>query len=306
VYIEPIRLSQDVTESLLSLIGCPTATGPNRAFLFYTTMAKLRSVSTNFWSDTYISELDPIEKLLFLYLITNDANNMIGIYEIALKRIAFDTGIDKEMVEKILNRFIDAGKIQYIENHVILNNFTKNNKYNANMWVGACELLKRLPESLIAQIDVISIFLNMGSTPAGKEELFEEMKALLKGSKGFERVSNGLQRVRKSNLIQSNLIKGEENQKIQKPLPLSSLPIEQRTTRINQLLSESKLSESQKELYLLKIESNGYQKKQGGSMTDITEANLKADAEFNLKQGWLNATNQNNGVSSAPGGYWNE
>jgi hypothetical protein len=107
-------------------------------------------------------------------------------------------------------------------------------------------------------------------------------------------------------IIRHNIDNQERDKHPEKPLPLSALPIEQRTTRINQLLSESKLSESQKELYLLKIESNGYQKKQGGSMTDITEANLKADAEFNLKQGWLNATNQNNGVSTAPGGYWNE
>ncbi len=104
----------------------------------------------------------------------------------------------------------------------------------------------------------------------------------------------------------ANQSKAERDDQPTKPLPLSAIPIEQRTTRINQILSDSKLSESQKELYLLKIESNGYQKKQGGKMTDITEANLKADAEFNLKQGWLNATNQNNGFSTAPGGYWNE
>ena len=35
-------------------------------------MSKLRSVSTAFWSDPFIEDLNPAQKLLFLYLITNE------------------------------------------------------------------------------------------------------------------------------------------------------------------------------------------------------------------------------------------
>ena len=60
-------------------------------------MAKERIVNTRFWSDTYISNLDPIEKLLFLYLITNQYTEISGLYELPLKYMAVDTGIDKDI-----------------------------------------------------------------------------------------------------------------------------------------------------------------------------------------------------------------
>jgi hypothetical protein len=67
-------------------------------------MAKQRYINTKFWRDSYIEDLDPTEKLLFLYLLTNPDTNICGVYELPLKIIAADTGIDKEMVKKLLNR----------------------------------------------------------------------------------------------------------------------------------------------------------------------------------------------------------
>ena len=62
-------------------------------------------INTRFWIDDYISHLDPTEKLMFLYFLTNPLTDICGVYEIPLKNIALDTGIDKEMVEKIIKRF---------------------------------------------------------------------------------------------------------------------------------------------------------------------------------------------------------
>jgi len=174
-------------------------------------MAKLRSVSTSFWNDTYIAELDPIEKLLFLYLITNEANNMVGIYEISLRRIAFDTGIDKTMIQKIFEKFINEDKINYVSNYVVLKNFTKNNKYNANMWVGACDVLLGIPPAILAEIDAETMFMNMGEYPNGKEDLSKKVLGYIKDSKGLPKDSEGFQILRKSNLIKSNLIESNSN-----------------------------------------------------------------------------------------------
>ena len=77
-------------------------------------MAKQRMINTKIWSDNYFEELDPTEKLLFLYFLTNIYTNICGIYEIPLKIIAVETGIDKEMVKKILQRFESDKKIFYI------------------------------------------------------------------------------------------------------------------------------------------------------------------------------------------------
>ena len=86
-------------------------------------MAKNRYVNTHFWNDAYISELDPIEKLMFIYFLTNSFSNIAGVYEISLKQIALDTGIDKEMIIKIIDRFSRDKKIFYFNSYIFIVNF---------------------------------------------------------------------------------------------------------------------------------------------------------------------------------------
>jgi len=118
-------------------------------------MSKKRYVDTKFWDDNYIIEKDPIEKLLFLYLLTNTLTNIIGIYEISINRIAFDTGIDKEMVLKILERFEVDNKAKYENGWVALKNFTKHQLNNPKINAGIEALSKEVPKDLIkwANID---------------------------------------------------------------------------------------------------------------------------------------------------------
>jgi hypothetical protein len=82
-------------------------------------------INTRFWDDDYASNLDPIEKLLFLYFLTNTSTNICGIYEIPIKKIAVETGIDKEMVLKIIERFRKDSKIFYYNGWVGIKNFIK-------------------------------------------------------------------------------------------------------------------------------------------------------------------------------------
>jgi hypothetical protein len=106
---------------------------------------KLRSVNTRFWEDPFIESLSPTEKLLFIYLLTNPLTNLIGIYEITIKRISYDTGITKENVEKGLKGFERVRKAFFIENFIVLPNFLKNQSLNENMKVGVIKLFKSLP-----------------------------------------------------------------------------------------------------------------------------------------------------------------
>jgi len=94
-------------------------------------MAKSRMINTKFWDDAYTSNLDPIEKLLFLYFLTNTSTNISGIYEIPLKKVASETGLDKDMVEKIIGRFERDCKIFYREGWVGIVNFIKNQNQNS-------------------------------------------------------------------------------------------------------------------------------------------------------------------------------
>jgi len=112
-------------------------------------MAKLRSVSTAFWSDPFIEELTPSEKLLYIYFITNEKTNMLGIYEVSFKKICFETGINKETVIKAFEVFQRLNKIKYEHGYIILVNFMKHQNYNTNMKKSAIETYLSLPKVLI-------------------------------------------------------------------------------------------------------------------------------------------------------------
>lgn len=118
---------------------------------------KLRSVNTHFWDDSYIVNLDPIEKLLFLYFLTNPLTNLTGVYEISLRRIAFDTGIDKDMIQKIISRFEENKKMYYKEGFIIIVNFIKNQRINPKMQTNIDNTFEELPAGIRQFIDSLSI-----------------------------------------------------------------------------------------------------------------------------------------------------
>lgn len=106
-------------------------------------------VNTRFWDDNYVSNLDPIEKLLFLYFLTNTSTNICGIYEIPIKKVANETGIDKEMVEKIIKRFSRDKKIYYKNGWIGIVNFIKNqNQQSPQVKKGIERELEQVPNDL--------------------------------------------------------------------------------------------------------------------------------------------------------------
>lgn len=108
-------------------------------------MGKLRSVNTHFWQDGYSSTLKPVEKLLFLYLLTAPASNVAGVYEVTVRQIAFDTGLKESEVYGILGNFGKAGKVRYLNGYVILVNHHKNQKLNPSMEQARQVIVKALP-----------------------------------------------------------------------------------------------------------------------------------------------------------------
>jgi len=118
-------------------------------------MAKIRVVNTRFWIDDYISDLDPIEKLLFLYLITNPATEISGVYELPIKIMAVQTGIDKDMVIKILKRFESDKKIIYKDGWVIITNFSRHQTNNPSVQKGIERCLSEIPTKIRVIYDKI-------------------------------------------------------------------------------------------------------------------------------------------------------
>jgi len=123
-------------------------------------MAKNRYVDTKFWIDTYVVNLDPIEKLMFLYALTNPHTNISGIYEISIKQIAFDTGIDKEMVDKIFTRFEKDHKMLYLNGWIAITNFINYQKMNNNVIKGIQDNLAKVPLEVMEGFQRLSKALN--------------------------------------------------------------------------------------------------------------------------------------------------
>lgn len=120
-------------------------------------MSKSRLINTKFWDDSYITTLDPIEKLLFLYFLTNTSTNICGVYEISLRKAAVETGIEKDMVAKVIKRFSKDKKIFYQKGWICLKNFTKNQNQNSpTVKIGIEREIKAIPS------DILEIFIGYG------------------------------------------------------------------------------------------------------------------------------------------------
>ncbi len=76
-------------------------------------MAKYRQVHIEFWQDGFVLDLTPEEKYFYLYLMTNSKTSQCGIYELPKRIVETETGYNRETVDKLLQRFIDYGKIIY-------------------------------------------------------------------------------------------------------------------------------------------------------------------------------------------------
>ena len=117
-------------------------------------MAKQRYIDTRFWHDSWVVNLDPIERLVYLYLLTNDKTSICGVYEIPVRMIAFETGLDKEITEKILKRFEKEKKIKYEGEWVAIKNFLKYQAtHNPKIQAGINYELTHCPESLVNWIE---------------------------------------------------------------------------------------------------------------------------------------------------------
>ena len=108
-----------------------------------------RSVNTRVWNDDWFETLEPNFKLLWLYLLTNTHTNMLGIYEVTLRRISFETGLNEEIVRKGFESLQKALKAFIIlEKFVFLPNWIKNQGMNDNMVKATHTLYEALPKEV--------------------------------------------------------------------------------------------------------------------------------------------------------------
>ena len=117
-------------------------------------MAKQRYINTKFWSDNFIVNLNPLDRYLFLYFLTNEHTNICGIYELSFKVMTRETGIEEEMLNTMLKRL--DGKIFYIDGWVYIKNFSKHQACNEKVKIGIENSLKEIPVNIKEKIDIIN------------------------------------------------------------------------------------------------------------------------------------------------------
>lgn len=122
------------------------------------TMGKYRNVNTDFWADGYVETLKPKEKLLFLYLLTCPNGNLAGCYQVNIRYVEVDTGVDKEEILNIFQKFQDDGKIVFKDNWICVKNFIKHQQLsNYKIKNAIFKQLEKVPDFLLSHIDRLSI-----------------------------------------------------------------------------------------------------------------------------------------------------
>lgn len=77
-------------------------------------MSFFRQIHTRMWgSDSWFAEMPAEEKLLFIYLFSNERASVSGLYELPLRLIAFETGLGADAIRQGLTHFTEAGKALY-------------------------------------------------------------------------------------------------------------------------------------------------------------------------------------------------
>ena len=76
-------------------------------------MAVYRNVQVNFWQDDFVLELTPEERYFYIYLLTCSKTTQCGIYPLPKRLAEMETGYNRETIDKLLERFMEYGKILY-------------------------------------------------------------------------------------------------------------------------------------------------------------------------------------------------
>lgn len=91
-------------------------------------MADFRAIYTRMWKDEWFSGLPIDAKLLFVYLFSNERASICGMYELPIRFMAFETGLDEARVSEILDDFQAAKKVYYRDGVVWVVNLRKYNE----------------------------------------------------------------------------------------------------------------------------------------------------------------------------------
>lgn len=117
---------------------------------------KTRQIHTKIWNDDWFCDLSKNSKLLFIYLITNQYVNLIGIYELSDRVILFETGLTKQDLDKSKKDLKD--KIIFVDGWIKIMNIEKYDSFKGGKLLSAKEKqLNEIPIDISKKIDRVCI-----------------------------------------------------------------------------------------------------------------------------------------------------
>lgn len=109
-----------------------------------------RIIYTEIWQDDFFVGLNPDEKLLFIYYLTNESVNIIHLYKCGVNRVKADTGIDTPIIQEAQRKFEENGKIYFKNGYIFLRNASRFEKYEGSKnEIAKSKLFARLSKDLI-------------------------------------------------------------------------------------------------------------------------------------------------------------
>jgi|GEM_PF-5625484 len=76
-------------------------------------MSNYRQVHGHTWKDSWFMELSAPHRLLFIYLFTNERAHMAGVYELPLRVMLFESGLEPDQVRQGLAYFERSERVYY-------------------------------------------------------------------------------------------------------------------------------------------------------------------------------------------------
>lgn len=120
-------------------------------------MSKQRIIKDETWDDEWFYDLDPIEKLVWLFLLTNPRSNIAGVYQMNTRWASGLLGLPNKKLGSILEKFEKQGKIKKVDDWVVILNFHKHQANNPKVEAGVARILAKLPEKVAYVLPIDSL-----------------------------------------------------------------------------------------------------------------------------------------------------
>lgn len=111
-------------------------------------METRRYINVRTWSETWFEELSATEKLIWIYLNTNSATNMLGAYSTSIRRLAYECHVSEPAARRSIKKLEVIKKVIYNEGYVIIIDWMAQQSMNPSMRIAARKEYDKLPDKI--------------------------------------------------------------------------------------------------------------------------------------------------------------